>query len=204
MVVEFVPETFISFGMDAAAYVPALHVQLLAAELAFGELELAGHARHVVAFVAPVVVEYVPAAQSVHAALPIAVLYFPGTQAAHGPPSGPVNPALQPTDTHALMFELPTADVVPAGHATQPVAAHVATVRSTPWAIAVAIAVVASVLRNSSTAKRPAMSPLKKGSGQFALPMKLEDTVLSVNTVDPVVVDTAPFTLNEQILVDVR
>jgi hypothetical protein len=79
-----------------------------------------------------VMVEYVPAAQSVHAALPIAVLYFPGTHATHGPPSGPVNPALQPTDTHALMFELPTADVVPTGHETQPVAAHAVPVRSTP------------------------------------------------------------------------
>ena len=132
MVVEFVPETFISFGMDPAAYVPALHVLLLADELAFGELELAGHARHVVAFVAPVAVEYVPVKQSVHAALPALVLYFPATQAAHGPPSGPVDPALQPADTHALTFALPTADVVPTGHATQPVAAHGVPVRSTP------------------------------------------------------------------------
>jgi hypothetical protein len=114
------------------AYVPALHVQLLAAELAFGELVPAGHERHVVAFVAFVIVEYVPAAQSVHVALPVTFLYFPATHAAQGPPSGPVNPALQPTDTHALMFELPTADVVPTGHDTQPVAAHVAAVRSTP------------------------------------------------------------------------
>jgi hypothetical protein len=164
MVVEFVPETFISFGMDPVAYVPALHVQLLAAELALGELELAGHATHAVAFDAFVIVEYVPAAQSVHAVLPIAVLYFPGTQAVHGPPSGPVNPALQPTDTHAVIFELPTADVVPTGHATQPVAAHSVLVRSTPWAIAVAIAVVASVLRNSSTKKKPAMSAFKYAS----------------------------------------
>ena len=130
MVVEFVPGTTISLGI--AAYVPALHVQLLAAELAFGALVPAGQATHVVAFVAPAAVEYVPAKQSVHAALPIAVLYFPGTQAVHGPPSGPVNPALQPADTHAVIFELPAADVVPAGHATQPVAAHAVPVRSTP------------------------------------------------------------------------
>jgi hypothetical protein len=138
-------------------------VQLLADELAFGELEFGGHARHAVAFVAFVIVEYVPAKQSVHAVLPITVLYFPGTQAVHGPPSGPVNPALQPTDTHALMFEPPTADVVPTGHATQPVAAHSVPVRSTPFTIAFAIAVVASVLRNSSTKKRPAMSAFKYG-----------------------------------------
>jgi hypothetical protein len=117
---------------DGTAYVPALHVQLLAAELAFGELEPAGHARHAVEFVAPVVVEYVPTKQSVHAALPVTFLYLPATQAVHGPPSGPVNPTLQPTDTHALMFELPTADVVPTGHATQPVAAHSVPVKSTP------------------------------------------------------------------------
>jgi hypothetical protein len=137
IVAEIAPRTLISVGnvaiSDAAfPYVPALHVQLLAVELALGELELAGHATHAVAFVAFVIVEYVPAAQSVHAVLPITVLYFPGTQATHGPPSGPVNPALQPADTHALMFELPTADVVPTGHATQPVAAHAVPVRSTP------------------------------------------------------------------------
>jgi hypothetical protein len=102
---------------DAAfPYVPALHVQLLAVELAFSELVPAGHARHVVALVAFVIVEYVPAAQSTHAALPALVLYFPGTHATQGPPSGPVNPGLQAVDTHALTFELPLGEVVPAGH----------------------------------------------------------------------------------------
>ncbi len=32
---------------------------------------------------------------SVHAADPVGVLYFPATHAAHGPPSGPVDPVLQ-------------------------------------------------------------------------------------------------------------
>ena len=50
---------------------------------------------HVSSAVAPVVVEYVPAAQSVHATVPGTVLYFPAANAAHGPPSGPVNPRLQ-------------------------------------------------------------------------------------------------------------
>jgi len=68
---------------------PALQTQAATAELAVGELEFAGHARHVEASVAPTDIEYVPAKQSVHAALPPAILYFPATHATHGPPSGP-------------------------------------------------------------------------------------------------------------------
>ena len=44
---------------------------------------------------APVAAEYVPVPQSVHAADPVVTLYFPATQAVHGPPSDPVDPALQ-------------------------------------------------------------------------------------------------------------
>ena len=93
---------------------PVLHVQAARAELAIGELELVGHVIHVVEIVAPVLVEYVPAPQSVHAALPPVVLYLPATQAVHVPPSGPVNPALQPADTHTLA---PAVDDLPASHA---------------------------------------------------------------------------------------
>jgi hypothetical protein len=96
-----------------------LQAQALIAELAFGELEFAGHARHTVAFVAFVIVEYVPAAQSTHAALPVTFLYLPATQATHGPPSGPVEPGLHATETHALTLELPLGEVVPAGHVRQ-------------------------------------------------------------------------------------
>ena len=103
---------------DGAAYVPALHVQLLAAELPFSELVPAGQATHVVALVVPVLAEYVPAEQSVHPALPVIVLNLPATQAAHGPPSGPVDPGLHATETHAFTLEPPAADVVPAGHET--------------------------------------------------------------------------------------
>jgi hypothetical protein len=62
---------------------PALQVQAASAEPEIGELELVGHPRHVVATVAPTVAENVPAAQSVHAAVPVAILYLPATQAVH-------------------------------------------------------------------------------------------------------------------------
>ena len=74
---------------------PALQVQSPAAELALYEIEFEGHVIHVVEIVAPVLVEYVPAPQSVHAALPVLILYLPATQAEQTPPFGPVNPALQ-------------------------------------------------------------------------------------------------------------
>jgi len=86
-------------------------VQEASVELPAAENELAGHVRQVAAALAPTVVEYVfaaqsvhaplpvailylPATQSVHAALPVAILYLPKTQAVHVPPSGPVKPML--------------------------------------------------------------------------------------------------------------
>ncbi len=69
---------------------PMLQVQLESAALPLGELELSRQTMHVVSSVAPVLVEYLPAAQSVHATLPLVVLYLPAAQAVHGPPSGPV------------------------------------------------------------------------------------------------------------------
>jgi hypothetical protein len=56
---------------------------------------LIGHVTQVAASVAPVLVEYVPAPQSVHAALPVLNMYLPATQVEQTPPFGPVNPALQ-------------------------------------------------------------------------------------------------------------
>lgn len=63
------------------------------------------------------VVEYVPATQLVQATLPVAVLYFPATHARHGPPRGPVYPALQVqfVDTVQPLHETPEF----AGQATQ-------------------------------------------------------------------------------------
>jgi hypothetical protein len=51
--------------------------------------ELEAHATQVAASVAAVIVEYVPAAQSVHAAVPVLILYLPAAQGAQFP-SGPV------------------------------------------------------------------------------------------------------------------
>ena len=66
--------------------------------------EFDGHARQVLAAVAPTVAEYVLAPQSVHAAEPVAVLYLPAAHAVHAslvqdaPPSGPVYPMLHLQD----------------------------------------------------------------------------------------------------------
>ena len=92
---------------------PTLQVQTSRAVLATGELELAGHARQVVATVAPTVVEYVPVPQSVQTALPVVILYFPAAQGRHTPPSGPVYPTLQ---VQAAVDVLPIGEFVPAGH----------------------------------------------------------------------------------------
>ena len=95
---------------------PVLQVQAVAAELGLGELELPGHAKQVDSIVAPVVAKYFPAAQSVHAALPVVILYLPVAHGEHTPPSSPVDPALHVQATTAVLglgeLELP-------GHATQ-------------------------------------------------------------------------------------
>ena len=56
--------------------------------------EFAGQAIQVLAAVAAVAIEYLPTSQSVQLLFPL-ILYLPDEQAAHGPPSGPENPALQ-------------------------------------------------------------------------------------------------------------
>ena len=79
-----------------------------------GEVVLVGHPMHVVAIVAPTVVEYVAAAQSVHTALPVAILYLPATQAVHEPPFGPVKPMLH---VQAARAELEIGELELVGHA---------------------------------------------------------------------------------------
>jgi hypothetical protein len=66
------------------------------------------------------------------------------------------------------------------------------------------IAVVAAVSKYSSTTNKPAMSAFRNDSPQWLLPIQLKDTVLSVNAVEAVVLETTPFTVMEHTLVDAR
>ena len=49
---------------------------------------------HVLSAIAPGGAEYVPAAQSVHVAVPVIILYFPPAYAVHAKPFAPVYPSL--------------------------------------------------------------------------------------------------------------
>jgi hypothetical protein len=117
--------------------------------------------------------------QAVQFAVPFVALYVPGRHALHwplkAPVSGPVYPVLH---EHRMPDEQDC--VVPSQGVL---------VKSTPCFMASEMAVVVSVLRNSSTTKTPAMSAFKKGFAQLLLPMKFKDEVLSVIVVEPVVVD---------------
>ena len=73
---------------------PALQVQAVWMELPKSEFEYAGHAKHVETWLAPTDAEYVPTSQSTHAVDPASALYLPATHSEHGPPCGPVYPAL--------------------------------------------------------------------------------------------------------------
>ena len=66
----------------------AVAMQAVLLELPPTEFVLAGHARQFASVVAPTVVEYFPAAQSVQTALPVAILYLPAAHDEHTPPSG--------------------------------------------------------------------------------------------------------------------
>ena len=74
---------------------PCLHRQLDKSQLAPEEIELSRHPKQVLTVVAPVLVEYVMAPQSLHAAEPGPSLYFPVSHKTQFPPSAPVAPALQ-------------------------------------------------------------------------------------------------------------
>ena len=103
VVVLYVPGKHAEQTPPSRPVKPTLQVHAARAELASGELELPGHVTQAAASVAPVVVEYVAAAQSAQTALPVPILYLPTTHAEQTPPSAPVYPALQ---VQALTAEL--------------------------------------------------------------------------------------------------
>jgi len=78
----------------ALAPAPALQVQSAALSLPALACEFVGQFIQV-SDVAAGVMEYWPARQLMHKALPAAILYFPGTHAMHVAPSAPVYPGLQ-------------------------------------------------------------------------------------------------------------
>jgi hypothetical protein len=117
----YFPATQAAHGPPSGPDEPALQVQLVKSVLPAGEFELDGQTLHVELVEAPSAVEYVPAPQAVHIADPVNALYFPATQAAHGPPSGPDEPALQVQLVKAV---LPALEYFPASqslHAADPV-----------------------------------------------------------------------------------
>ena len=79
--------------------------------------EFAGHAKQVVAIVAFIAVENVPAAHVVHVKLPDVVLKVPARHAVQFPPFGPVNPGLhmQPVKTVHPLHDAPVLE----GHCKQ-------------------------------------------------------------------------------------
>ena len=89
----YFPSTHATHGPPFDPVDPELQVQFVKAVLLTVELEFDGHLLHVE--LAEAAVEYVPAPQSEQVAFPVNTLYFPATHAAHGPPFGPVDPALQ-------------------------------------------------------------------------------------------------------------
>jgi hypothetical protein len=79
-------------------------------EVAGGKVTPSGHGKQSKSVVRPVRSLYFPAAQSVQAALPAVALYLPATHAAHGPPSGPVEPAAHSGVTQSSSVSLPAGE----------------------------------------------------------------------------------------------
>jgi hypothetical protein len=100
--------------------------------------------------------EFELSGQAVQFAVPFEFLYVPGRHALHWPLDAPVSGPVYPV--------LHEQSIVDRQHSVT--LSHVPLVRSTPSTIALAIVVVASVLRNSSTTKTPARSAFKKESPQ--------------------------------------
>ena len=108
-VVLYLPATHCEHAPPSGPVQPALQVQSTSASLAEGALVFAGQ---VWQDVTPTAVEYWPAEQSVHAALPSVFLNFPATHAPHGPPFAQVYPSRQ---MQFVCAELPAGDRESAG-----------------------------------------------------------------------------------------
>jgi len=192
----------------ASEYLPGTQ-EVHASEPFVVEYLPAVQSEHVTAEVAPVSYEYLPAAQAVHGAVPVTLLYFPATHAAHGPPSGPLEPAAHaPAMSHVALDVAPTASedqpalqfvhaavpatalYFPAGHAAHAFpAGHVVSVRSKPPVISAAIAVSVAAVMYSSTKKKPAMSPLKPKFVEKVDKYTIVDMSGIVLTVHPPIID---------------
>ena len=100
MLGENLPAAQLVQSLPAAENLPAAQlVQSLTASDAAGEDLPAAHSLHVDSADAPMVGEYFPAPQSVHACVPAAPLNLPAAHGAHALPLGPVCPGAH---VHAL------------------------------------------------------------------------------------------------------
>ena len=79
---------------------------------ALEDCQFGGQVLHVLSATAPGGAEYLPAAQSVHVAVPVIILYFPPAHAVHAKPFAPVYPALH---MHWVETVLACAELEPAG-----------------------------------------------------------------------------------------
>lgn len=98
----YLPSVQILHGPPYGPLYPGRHLQKVDPA---PEVEFVGHARHVLATVAPTVEEYVFSAQAVHGAEPAISLYFPAAHAKH---VVPVKPGWH---SHAVAAVLPAGDV---------------------------------------------------------------------------------------------
>ena len=133
-------------GPDAFLNFPATH----ATHGPTSGPEYPGLHEHAVTFILPAD-EFAFTGQLVHAALPEEFLYVPEGHTVHCPLEAPVSGPVYP-----VLHEHSSADEQLC--ATPP---HGILVRSTPWIMALEMAVVEAVLRNSSTTNAPAMSAFK-------------------------------------------
>ena len=105
MTVLNVPATHARHTPPSGPVYPLLHTH---SALEPPDCEFAPQFEHTKTDVAPITAEKVFAEQLVHTAVPETVLYLPGTHREHGPPFGPVAPALH---THDVIKELPPTEL---------------------------------------------------------------------------------------------